>query len=382
MAVSEKRDYYEVLGVARDADQDAIKKAYRKLALKFHPDRNQGKEKEAEVQFKEAAEAYEILSDANKRAQYDRFGHQGVSGFNPGNYRSTDDIFDMFGDIFGGGGGSIFDDLFGGGRRRGGARGPQPGQSLRIALGLSFEEAVRGCVKKIEFRRMDNCDPCKGSGAEPGSSVDTCSTCGGRGQVVQSQGFFSISTVCPSCRGQGKTIRKPCSACRGEGKVVATREIEIEVPAGVDTGMRRILRGEGSAGEPGAPRGDLNVFFEVAEHPFFKREGDDAICEVPISYTQAALGTTIEVPTLHGKVELKVKSGTQPGEIQRLRGQGFNRVNGGGRGDMYVRLMLEVPRKLSAKHKEILQQLAETENVNLSDNRKSFFDMFKNWFGS
>ena len=378
--MAKKRDYYDILGVEREADADAIKKAYRKLALKHHPDRNKGNEVEAETQFKEAAEAYEVLSDEQKRSQYDRFGHDGMQGYNVGNYGSVNDIFDMFGDIFGGGGGaggSIFSDIFGGGGRQ---RGPRAGDSLRIALPINFEESVKGCHKTVEFKRLDPCDKCDGRGAAGGSKAETCPRCSGQGNVVQSQGFFSISTTCPNCRGTGTIIKNPCGACKGAGRVMGKRTLQVEVPAGIMSGMRKIVRGEGNVGDPGGPRGDLNVYFDVAEHAFFKRDGDDVVVDVPITFTQAALGGKVEVPTLYGRIDVTIQPATQPHEVQRVRGQGFASPNGYGRGDMYVRFQLEVPKKLSREQKDLLGKLQELENANPSDQRKGFLDMVKKWF--
>jgi molecular chaperone DnaJ len=365
-----KRDYYEVLGVEKDADEGTIKKAFRKLAIQFHPDKNPG-DAEAETKFKEAAEAYEVLSDEDKRARYDRFGHAGLEGAGVG-AGSFESIFESFADIFGG---SIFGDLFGG--RRG---GPRRGAHLRVELALDFLEAARGCSKTISYNRPEGCEDCNGSGAKPGTSPVTCHVCGGHGQVVQSTGFFQLQTTCPQCHGAGKVIKDPCPPCRGEGRVLKRREVEVKVPPGVDDGMRLRVPGEGEAGQPGAPAGDLHCVIRVKAHEFFERRDTHVLLEVPISYTQAALGTTIDVPTVDGKAELKVKKGTQSGDVFTLRGEGIPDTRDGRRGDQLVRVVVEVPKKLSKKQEELLRQLAELEEAHVTPQRKSFFDKLKAYF--
>lgn len=368
-----KRDYYEVLGVARDANPDAIKGAYRRLALKFHPDRNPNNP-EAEQKFKEAAEAYEILSDPDRRSKYDRFGHAGLSGTGVHEFRDAEDIFDVFGDIFGGG---VFGDLFGGRRGR---RGPRAGRDLRMQLDLDLFEAAKGANKTIDIRRQELCSQCGGSGAKRGTKPVTCSYCGGRGQVFQSSGFFRIATPCPSCRGTGSQIRDPCPDCSGNGRIVAGRTIQVDVPPGVDTGMRVRLRGEGEPGDNGAPRGDLYCYINVREHPLFHREGANLICQVPITFTQAALGAEVEVPTLSGKQPLSVPRGTQSGEVFRLRGKGMPDPHGRGCGELVVQVVVETPKKLTKRQEELLREFAELENKHVSPERKSFFETLRDYF--
>ncbi|MDA0808177.1 MAG: molecular chaperone DnaJ [Planctomycetota bacterium] len=371
-----KRDYYEVLGVSRDAGGDEIKKAYKKLALKYHPDRNQGDE-EAVTKFKEAAEAYEVLGNDEKRARYNRFGHQGVQGAagrgGGGGFNDINDIFDVFGDLFDGFG-------MGGGRRRGGGRRPTQGDSLKTRLEIDLLEAAKGCEKTVEIRRKETCNTCDGSGAKPGSSADSCDYCGGHGQVVQSQGFFRVQTNCPACKGEGKIIRDKCSDCSGAGKVAESVKLDVRVPAGVDTGMTLRLSDEGEAGSLGGPRGDLYVEISVREHPLFHRDGPDLICEVPISYTQAVLGAEIEIPCLEGKTQHYIYPGTQPGEVIRIRGGGMPDPRGGRAGDLQLHVILEVPKKIDAAQEALLRDLAELEHAAVSPHRSSFFDKLKEWF--
>ena len=370
-----KRDYYEVLGVSRDAGGDEIKKAYKKLALKYHPDRNQGDD-EAVNKFKEAAEAYEVLGNDEKRARYNRFGHQGVQGSagrGGGGFNDINDIFDVFGDLFDGFG-------MGGGRRRGGGRRPTQGDSLKTRLEIDLLEAAKGCEKVVEIRRKESCSTCAGSGAKPGSSADSCDYCGGHGQVVQSQGFFRVQTTCPACKGEGKVIRDKCSDCSGAGKIPESVKLDVKVPAGVDTGMTLRLSDEGEAGTLGGPRGDLYVEIVVREHNLFDRDGPDLICEVPISYTQAVLGADIEIPCLEGKTQHHIYAGTQPGEIIRIRGGGMPDPRGGRSGDLLLRVILEVPKKIDAEQESVLRELAELEHAAVSPHRSSFFDKLKEWF--
>ena len=374
-SVTSKRDYYEVLGVGRDADEGQIKKAFRQLALKYHPDKNPG-DQTAEAKFKEAAEAYEVLSDQDKRARYDRFGHAGVEGVGAAGGASFESIFESFADLFGGGG--LFEGFFGG-RGRG---GPRPGNNVRADVELEFIEAARGTTKSVRYERRERCVDCQGSGAKAGSGPQSCDLCRGRGQVIQSTGFIQIQTTCPRCRGQGKVIRDPCLTCRGDGRVGHRREVEVSIPAGVDDGTILRVPGEGETGEPGAPDGDLHVVIRVRPHEFFQRRGQDVLLEVPITFTQAALGATIEVPTVNGKAELKVKRGTQSGEVFELRGQGIADPRRGGRGDQFVQVVVEVPKKLNKKQEELLRQLAELEEANVSPHRKSFFEKLKSYFES
>lgn len=370
-----KRDYYEVLGVSRDAGGDEIKKAYKKLAIKYHPDRNQGDD-EAVAKFKEAAEAFEVLGNDEKRARYNRFGHEGVQGAagrGGGGFNDINDIFDVFGDLFDGFG-------MGGGRRRGGGRRPTQGDSLKTRLEIDLLEAAKGCEKTVEIRRKETCNTCDGSGAKPGSAADSCDYCGGHGQVVQSQGFFRVQTTCPACKGEGKIIRDKCSDCSGAGKIPESVKLDVKVPAGVDTGMTLRLTDEGEAGSLGGPRGDLYVEIHVREHPLFHRDGPDLICEVPISYTQAVLGAEIEIPCLEGKTQHYIYPGTQPGEVIRIRGGGMPDPRGGRAGDLQLHVILEVPKKIDSEQEALLRELAEHEHASVSPHRSSFFDKLKEWF--
>ncbi|MBN2711858.1 MAG: molecular chaperone DnaJ [Planctomycetes bacterium] len=377
-----KRDYYEVLGVSKDASQDDIKKAYRKLAMKYHPDRNPG-DKAAEEKFKEAAEAYEVLRDDEKRARYDRFGPEGVSGSGQ-QFSNFEDIFSHFSDIFGGGGGggSIFDGIFGGMGGGGGfgGRGMRSGASLKCRVNISFEEAAFGCQKTIELRRNEICNSCKGTGAAKGSQPKSCPTCGGRGQVYRNQGFFSVATTCPGCHGAGTIIDKPCTDCSGSGRKEKTVRIKVNIPAGVEDGTRLRIADEGEPGPSGGPRGDLYCYIFVEEHEFFQRHGDDVVCEVPVTFAQAALGTDVEVPTLRGKARVKIPAGTQSGQIFRLRGQGFPHLNGYGEGDQIVQVTLETPKKLTKRQEELFRELAALDEKHVSPERKGFLDSLKKYF--
>lgn len=367
-----QRDYYEILGVAKDASEDDIKRAYRKLAGKHHPDRNPGDEK-ALAAFKEAAEAYEVLSHADKRSRYDRFGHAGVQGMGGGaGFGDVSDIFEAFGDIFG--------DFFGGGRQQRGGRRAKKGDSLRTSLTIELMEAAVGCARELEIARHAVCDTCDGTGAKPGTSPQTCDYCGGRGQVVQSQGFFRVQTNCPACRGQGTVIREKCDTCRG-GKVKTVHvTLDVKVPAGVDNEMQLCLRGEGDPGDNGGPNGDLYVDIRVKKHPLFQRDGRHLVCDVPITFSQAALGAELEIPILTGKHLLTIPAGTQPGEVFRLRGFGMPDPQGGTRGDLMVHVHVEVPKKLTKKHEELLRQLAELDQKHVSPHRKSFFESLTEFF--
>jgi molecular chaperone DnaJ len=373
--VSQKRDYYEVLGVDKGAGAGEIKKAFRKLALKYHPDRNQDDE-EAEERFKEVAEAYEVLSDDQKRERYDQFGHAGVDGTRAG-AGDFGSIFESFGDLFGGGGGGLFGGLFGGGRRR---RESQGGASLQMEIDVDFLEAAKGATRSVTFDRQEPCLECHGSGAKKGSSPTSCSTCGGQGAVVQSTGFFQVQTTCPTCRGAGKVISDPCQPCKGEGRVPRSREVTVDVPAGIEDGMRLRLSGEGEPGRAGAPAGDLYLVVRIREHELFARQDNHVLVEMPIAFTQAALGATVEVPTIDGKEKLEVKRGTQSGSLYTLRAKGIPSVRGGRRGDQIVRVVVEVPKKLNKKQEELLRSFAETEEANVTPERKSFFDKLKSYF--
>ena len=367
-----KRDYYEVLGVDRDAAEGDIKKAYRRVAMKYHPDRNPD-DPDADMKFKEATEAYDILMDAEKRAAYDRFGHAGVDpnmgggGFGGGNFS------DIFGDVFG--------DIFGGGR--GGRGGPQRGSDLRYTLDISLEDAVRGTTVEIKVRSLSTSEKCDGSGARKGSSPTTCGTCGGVGQVRMQQGFFQVQQTCPTCRGRGKTISDPCPACRGQGRVEKTRKLSVKVPPGVDTGDRIRLSGEGEAGPDGGPPGDLFVQMSVRQHNIFERDGKNLYCEVPITFVTAALGGELEVPTLDGRVKLKIPPETQTGKLFRLRGKGVKPVRGGSVGDLLCRAVVETPVHLNKEQKALLQQFEKSlgqDGHAQSPRQSSWFEGVKNFF--
>lgn len=370
-----KRDYYEVLGVDKGDDEKDIKKAYRRVAMKFHPDRNPD-DPNADEKFKEASEAYEVLSDAEKRAAYDRFGHAGVEGqmgggggFGGGNFS------DIFGDVFG--------DIFGGGGGRGGRGGAQRGSDLRYTLDISLEDAVRGTTVEIRVPTLVSCATCTGSGARKGSSPTTCGTCGGAGQVRMQQGFFQVQQTCPTCRGRGSTISDPCTSCRGQGRVEKTKKLSVKVPPGVDTGDRIRLAGEGEAGTEGGPAGDLFVQMSVKEHPIFERDGKHLYCEVPITFADAALGGELEVPTLDGRVKLKIPAETQTGKLFRLRGKGVQPVRGGGVGDLLCRAVIETPVNLGKRQKEILRELQESLGESghaQSPRQTSWFEGVKSFF--
>jgi len=361
--VGAKEDYYKLLGVERSASADEIKKAYRKLAMKYHPDKNPD-DAEAEAKFKDISEAYEVLSDADKRRQYDRFGHEGMkSAFGPGGFNfardftHASDLHDILGSIFGDGG-SIFDEFFGGGgRRRSRGSGPRQGADLRFDLEIDLEEAAFGSRREITLPISEECGKCDGSGVAPGSSKETCKHCGGRGGVVTGGGFFQVRQTCPICGGAGMIVTKPCKTCQGSGRVKARKRLTLRIPKGVETGSRLRLAGKGEGGIKGGPAGDLYVVLHVAEHEVFGRRGDDLICEVPVPFDVAATGGTIQVPTIDGYAKLKLSSGTEAGKVFRLRGKGMPNVDGYGRGDLHVRVMPEVPVKLSSAQKKLLKEL-------------------------
>lgn len=347
-----KKDYYEILGVERQASDETIKKSYRKIAMQCHPDRNPG-DKKAEERFKEAAEAYEVLSDKQKREIYDHYGHEGLSNTGFQGFSGFEDVFSHFSDIFG----EAFG--FSGSRSRSRSRA-RAGVDLRYDLKISFLEAAFGLTTTIDLEKLATCSECQGSGAAPGTSPETCHTCKGRGQVIQSTGFFTVSSTCPHCNGHGKFIPKPCSKCHGRGKETVKKNVQLKIPAGVDTGSRLRLRGEGEAGDHGGPNGDLYVFINVEEHDFFVRSDDNIICRIPVSFTQVALGATIEVPTMEDKEKLKIPKGTQSGSVFRLKGKGIPHLQGYGRGDQIIEVVVQTPVNLSKKQEELLKEFEKS----------------------
>jgi molecular chaperone DnaJ len=373
---TKKRDYYQILEVDRHATGEEVKRAYRKLAVKFHPDKNPD-DPQAEEKFKELGEAYDVLMDADKRAAYDRFGHaafaQGTAAA-----RGFHDPFDIFREVFGGAGGGIFETFFGGGGMRGEDR--QRGSDLRYDMQISLEEAAFGTDKEIEVRKLDTCDKCGGNGAETGSRTVTCPACGGRGQVISSRGFFQVSQTCPRCRGAGEMMEKPCRQCHGEGRVEKLSRIKLKIPAGIQDGSRLRSSGNGEAGIRGGQHGDLYVVVHVKEHKIFQREDDNLYCEVPIPFSIAALGGEVEVPTLQGKAQLKVPAGTQSGQMFRLRGKGVLNVNGRDRGDLLARLIVEVPSRLNPEQRRKLEEFAALCGDENTPMRKSFFERAKEFF--
>jgi molecular chaperone DnaJ len=381
-----KRDYYEVLGVARTATEIEIKSSYRKLAMKHHPDRNPG-DQAAEEKFKEAAEAYSVLADPEKRSAYDRFGHAAVSGagagagFDPSIFQEFGDFADILGNMFG------FGDLFGGARRRG---GPQRGADLRYDLEIQFEEAAHGSETAIQIPRHEACETCHGSGAAPGTSPATCPQCRGQGQIRSQQGFFTIARTCPQCRGSGRVITKPCQTCRGAGRVTKERKITVKIPAGIATGQQLRLQGEGEDGSAGGPPGHLYVVVHVRDHEFFRRDGNNLFCEIPVNFTTLALGGEIEVPTLDDRETVRVPEGTETGTTFRLRGHGMPDVNGRGRGDLFATVQVKTPKKLTRDQKQLLHELAKVlpkdsyqprTRGEQEQEERNLFDRVKDMFG-
>src|SRR5262245_17640444 len=369
-----KRDYYQVLGVSRGATEEEVKKAYRQLALKWHPDKNPDNRHEAEERFKELSEAYQVLSDGERRSMYDRFGHAAFEQGGPGaGFDFTAGFEDIIGDLFG--------DFFGTGRGRGGRTRARRGQDLRYELEITFEEAAFGCEKTITIPQLAPCHTCEGRGAKPGTSPRTCPQCRGSGQVRFQQGFFSIAKTCGHCNGQGTIIANPCPTCGGSGTERRTHQLSLKIPGGVDTGSRLKLRGEGEAGSGGGPAGDLYVVLQVREHALFVRDGNDIVCEVPISFANAALGTEVDVPTLDGPAKVKVPAGTQSGHVFKLKGRGVPEVNGYGRGDELVRVLVETPRKLSARQRQLLEEFARISGEEVHPLSKSFLEKVKSMLG-
>lgn len=379
-----KRDYYEILEVTRETEADGIKKSYRRLAIKYHPDKNPG-DKTAEEKFKELSEAYEILSTPEKRAAYDQYGHaafdpraraRGGGGGGGGGFH---DPFDIFREVFGGaGGGSIFENIFGG--QQTDPSQPQRGDDLRYDLEITLEEAALGCEKEISVTKLDKCETCSGSGAEAGSKLKTCATCGGRGQVLTSRGIFSIAQTCPHCKGAGRTLEKPCKTCHGDGKHQRSSKIKLKIPAGVEGGSRLRSQGNGEAGFRGGPAGDLYVVLFVKVHEIFKRDGDDLICDVPVSFVQAALGAELEVPTLEGRATIKIPAGTQPATTFRLKGKGVKNLHGYGHGDLHVRVQVEVPTHLNSLQKAKLQEFSAMCDGKEGPIAQGFFEKAKKFF--
>ncbi len=368
-----KTCYYEVLNVERSSTDREISKAYRKLAVKFHPDSNPGDE-EASAKFKQAAEAYEVLSDSEKRARYDRHGFAGVEG-GGSQFGSAEDIFAAFGEMFGGGGGG-FGDIFGR------SSGPRRGADIQIQMTLTLEEAASGVTKNVQFERPANCGTCDGSGSKPGTQPQGCQQCGGRGQVLQSAGILRVQTTCPVCRGAGKIIVEPCTDCRGQGQVAKEVDLEVVIPGGVDDGMQVRLSGEGEPSPGGGRPGDCFCYINVRKHKLFHREGQNLILQMPISFTQAALGAEIEVPTLEGPETIKIKRGTQSGEVFKVAGKGMPNPRGGRKGDLLIQIFIETPKKLDAEQEKLLRQLAELEKTNVMPEQKNFLQRISDYFAT
>ena len=376
-----KRDYYEILEVSREEESEGIKKSYRRLAIRYHPDKNPG-DKGAEEKFKELSQAYEILSDPQKRAAYNQFGHD---AFDPrARARNSagaefHDPFDIFREVFGGGGGGggIFENLFGGGQD---PSASQRGDDLRFDLQITLEEAALGCEQEISVTKFDQCDQCGGGGAEAGSKMRQCGTCGGRGQVLTSRGIFSIAQTCPHCKGAGRIVDRPCKKCRGNGKAERSSKIKLRIPAGVEGGSRLRSQGNGEAGVRGGPPGDLYVFLTVKKHEIFSRDGDDLVCEVPVSFVQATLGADIEVPTLEGTALVKIPAGTQPATLLRLKGRGVKNLQGYGQGDLHIRVQVEVPTRLNAEQKKKLEEFAILCDGQEAPIAQGFFEKAKTFF--
>jgi molecular chaperone DnaJ len=366
--MANQRDYYEILGLERTASNGEIATAYRKLAVKYHPDKNPG-DQEAIERFKEAAEAFEVLNDPEKRGRYDRYGHAGLNGqFGAHHFTDVEDIFSAFGDLFG--------DLFGG-RQRNQRR---KGRDVRCDVTLTLKEAAHGVTKTVEFQRHEHCEKCKGTGAAEGSRREVCSYCRGQGRVIQSAGIVRIQTTCPQCHGQGSMIKHPCTACRGSGQVLKKVTTEVQIPAGVDDEMRVRISGEGEPSPSGGPPGDCYCFISVLPHPLFERDGQHLVCRIPITYAQAALGTTLEVPTLEGRGEIEIPAGTQSGAVFKMGGKGMPDPRRRGLGDLLVQVFIEVPKKLSKEERTLLRELAELEHKHVAPERKSFFAKLKEYF--
>ncbi len=363
----QKRDYYEVLGVQKNATSEELKKAYRKKAVKYHPDKNPG-DKKAEERFKEASEAYSILSDEEKRKIYNQFGHEGLQG---GGFQGSSNFSDVFSSAFG----DIFSDFFGGGDREGRSAAAR-GADLRYDISVSFKEAAFGTKKEITLARLEECSGCGGTGAKKGTSATTCNTCRGEGEIRRAQGFFSISSPCPECHGEGEIIKDPCSICRGEGRERIKKTISVNIPAGIDSGMQLRVSGEGEGGKKGGPRGDLYIFITVKADKVFTRNGGDIICTIPISVTQAILGTEINVPSLEGERKFTVSPGTQPGSVFKIYGAGIHSLKGYGRGDLVINIKIKIPTSLSPKEEEVIREFAELRKEKVSEKKKGFFQKF------
>lgn len=380
-----KRDYYEILSVSRDCDDGTLKASYRKLALQYHPDRNPGN-REAEERFKEAAEAYAVLSDPQKRGNYDRFGHNGVNGngaggfggfggggFESGNFSDLGDLFgDLFGDFFNGGGS---------GRNSGRGRGPQRGENIRYDMEIAFEDAMRGLSADIQIPRLEACNRCQGSGAEPNGGLVTCAVCNGRGEVISQHGFLHVRKTCPTCSGRGRVIRQACSQCRGEGFSKTDKKLKVNIPAGVDTGTQLRLNGEGNPGGPGTTPGDLYVVISVTDHPVFERRDQDLHCSLPVNLAQAALGVDIEIETFDGPQTIRIAEGTQPGSQMKLRGLGVPHLNSRARGDMFVHVDVQVPKKLTKEQRRLFEQMRELLPADNAPHQKSVFEKVRDFFG-